>query len=153
MKYLKKIVVVLMLYVGLVVSAHAANTELCEEIALDPLGRGYAGMSPEQAHADIQTKYRTRWLPCVEGNLLRDQITESDWVSIATDAQRDRLINVLVGCANPQGFARSRVVEILGAGQSLSNMAAIATEDISRVTELELGRVRVGDIVACGSGD
>lgn len=130
---------------------NAANTVLCDELTNDPLGRGYAAKTTEQKTSDINTKYRVKWKKCVDGVILRDQIEEVDWVAIGTDAQRDRLISVLDGCVNPQGFARFRVVEILGAGsQSLSNMAAVAQNSISRAAELGLGKVRASDVLKCG---
>ena len=141
----------LILIAALMISgvAFAADPKLCDEIEIDPLGRGYAGMSVEQISADLQTSYRTRWKACVDGNLLRDQITGSDWDGIPTDTLRDRLIAVLVGCVNPQGFARTRVIEILGSGASLSNMAAIAQDSITRAEDIGVSDVRPGVIQEC----
>jgi hypothetical protein len=144
---MKYVILIFTLWISSI--AVAADPKLCDEISLDPLGRGYAGMSLEQISADLQMPYRTRWKGCVDGNLMRDQITGADWLAIETDTLRDRLIAVLVGCVNPQGFARTRVIEILGSGESLSNMAAVAQHHITRAEDIGVSDTRPGVIQEC----
>lgn len=129
----------------------AANQPLCDEITLDPLGRGYASMTAEQIHTDLHTEYRSRFRDQVNGSELFEGIDPADWVA-QSESNRTLVLQILaLGDIDPRGNARTLLIGIFGGGsQTISNMAAIATELISRVDELQLGRVKVGDVVACG---
>jgi hypothetical protein len=129
--------------------AGAANQLLCDELANDPLGRGYAAMDEQATAADINSAYRTQWKTCVAGSDLLDAIEAADWVAI-TDAKQQQTLSLLaIGCLNPQRNARTMMIGIFGAGSStIANMAA-AQESISRAQELGLSRVRAGDVQSC----
>lgn len=131
----------------------AANPPLCDEITLDPLGRSYGSMTAEQVAADINSEYRNRFLQRIAGADLFEGIEGADWV-LLSEADRTLVLQILsLGDVNPQGNARTLLVGIFGGGsQTISNMAALATETVTRADELQLGRVRVGDIVACRAG-
>ncbi len=128
----------------------AANQVLCDEVSIDPLGRGYSGMTSQQVADDLTTNYRTAWLSCVDGSALLDAIDAADWVSV-TDAQQSQALSILaIGCLNPQGNARTLMIGIFGSGsQTIVNMAAVAQEPISRAAELGLSKVRAGDVESC----
>lgn len=145
-----KILGVILIMLFAVAIAQAANQPLCDEISLDPLARGYSSMTPEQVAADINTAYRTRFLTQVEGAALFEGISGADWVALS-EGNRDRVLMILgLGSLDPQGNVRTLLISIFGAGsQTISNMAAIATETVSRATELNLGLVRTGNVQEC----
>lgn len=132
----------------------ATNQVLCSEITIDPLGRGYSTMTAEQIYTDLHTEYRSRFRDKVNGSELFEGIDPADWVA-QSESDRTLVLQILaLGDINPQGNARTLLIGIFGGGsQTISNMAAIATEQVTRVTELQLGSVRVGDIVACMNGN
>lgn len=134
----------LMLFSG---ALFAANPALCDEINLDPLGRGYGSMTAEQVAADLNTEYRNRFLQRVAGSELFEGIEGADWVGIS-ESDRTLVLQILsLGDVNPQGNARTLLVGIFGGGsQTISNMAALATEVVSRSEELGLGRVNTGAV-------
>lgn len=125
-------------------------SDLCDEIALDPLGRGYSSMTAEQVAADLNTVYRSRFLQTVAGADLFEGLEASDWVAIS-EADRTLTMQILsLGNIDPQGNARTLLISIFGSGsQTISNMASIATETVSRANELSLGRVRTGNVQEC----
>ena len=134
----------------LMFSVSVAASDLCDEITIDPLGRGYSGMTPDQIITDLWTAYRSRWKECVQGADLLDAIEAPDWVAI-TDNERDRVLLILgLGCMDPQKNVRTLLIGIFGSGsQTISNMAAAAQDAITRGDELGLGKVRVADIERC----
>ncbi len=131
---------------------YTANAALCDELTQDPLGRGYAGMTPEVTTEDINTAYRQVFRDSIAGAELFEGIESADWTAIS---ETDRVLAVSLlsfpGSLNPQGNVRTLLISIFGGGSAtISNMADIARHNITRAAELGLGRVRAGDVVtAC----
>ena len=145
-----KLIVVMALIAGWNVSAQGANPVLCAEIATDPLGRGYAGMTPEQIAADMVAAYRVVYRETVHGADLFEGIEVADWVA-RSEAEKTQIIALLsFGQINPQGKVRTLLISIFGGGsQTLANMADISRQTITRTAELGLGNVRTGDVQEC----
>lgn len=142
----------LMFIVGLLFSgfAFSANQTLCNELSIDPLGRGYSSATTEQIADDLNTEYRSQWKECVDGSDLLDAIESADWVAI-TDAQQDQVLSLLaIGCLDPQKNARTMMIRIFGSGSNtISNMAALGQESITRAQELGLQKVKPAHILEC----
>ena len=111
---------------------------LADELTTDPLTRGYAAMTDQQAADDLNTIYRT-WnrinVPLTE---LVEGIVYAEYIAL-TDAQRqyiDLLIRAEVTNVN-NGNPRTGLLATFTAGtDTRSNLAAMATETISRAAEL-----------------
>lgn len=111
---------------------------LADELTTDPLTRGYAAMTDQQAADDLNTIYRT-WnrinVPLTE---LVEGIVYAEYIAL-TDAQRqyiDLLIRAEVTNVN-SGNPRTGLLAIFTAGtDTRSNLAGMATETISRAAEL-----------------
>ena len=111
---------------------------LADELTTDPLTRGYAAMTDQQAADDLNTIYRT-WnrinVPLTE---LVEGIVYAEYIAL-TDAQRqyiDLLIRAEVTNVN-SGNPRTGLLATFTAGtDTRSNLAGMATETISRAVEL-----------------
>ena len=128
----------------------SANPILCNELSIDPLGRGYAAMDSQGKASDLNTEYRTKWKECVNGADLLDAIEAADW-NLITDNQRDRAWALLaVGCLDPQKNVRTLMIRIFGSGSdTIANMAGISQEAITRAQELGISRVKAGHVEEC----
>lgn len=114
--------------------------DLDAELTNDPLGRGYAGMTDQQAADDLNTKYRNLTVDYVTGDAIFNATDDVEYAAL-TETQKaswDRL------CAIAQidvtsGVAKSREAELFGAGtQTRTNLLALKYTPISRAVELNL---------------
>jgi hypothetical protein len=121
---------------------------LADELTHDPLGRGYAGMSDEQAAVNLNTVDRTRQRDTVLGHEIFNATDHTEYAALA-DAQKDRWLALcaidIINIAS--GVAKALEAEIFGPGTTTrDNLLALKTENISRATELGLGTVKVGHV-------
>lgn len=126
----------------------ANYASLSDEIATDPLGRGYAGMTDAEAADDLNTAYRSRNRAAISGDEAF-QATDTTQFAALTDVSR-QLWLAFCGRAAIDPFATANVAFVqwlFGAGtQTLINLAAIRAEPISRSEELGLWAVTAADV-------
>jgi len=121
---------------------------LKDEITVDPLTRGYDGMSDAAIAVDLNTVYRTRTVESVTGSAIFNATDDVEYGAL-TDAEKDRWLAL---CAVDSvdvssGVAKALEAEIFGpATTTRTNLLALKTEDISRAVELGLGVVNQGDV-------
>jgi hypothetical protein len=111
---------------------------LASELTSDPLARGYAGMTDEQAAADLNTVYRTWNRLTVPSAELVEAIVYSEYITLTAEQRQfiDLLIIGEVVNIN-SGNPRTGLLAIFTAGtDTRSNLADLATETISRAAEL-----------------
>jgi len=141
---------------------------LSDELANDPLARGYAGMTDEQATTDINTEYRD-----VNYSILIDAVNyaireNGKWTSYREKAELQQtpgtysnqfmreFMDIFTGFtslpevdmqgAYMDGLIDAMVVEgSMGAGVAAA-LKAFGIQTVSRGVELGLGTVRVGDV-------
>ena len=115
------------------------------ELTDDPLVRGYAGMSDEEAAADLNTEYRTRNKDTMTGSEILQAIDQTEFLA-KTEAQQQRVWDLLhLGTLNPFGVESDLFVGIFGGGSAtITALAAARVGVISRATELGLRYVRAG---------
>jgi hypothetical protein len=144
-------------------------TALASEINVDPLGRGYSGMTDEQVTIDINTKYRVANYP-IELDLLNFAIRDNGkWTPFREaadlqtipgtyDNQAMREFMDLFGTltVNTQYDMQSAYMTALRANMvSEGSMTApissaindLGIQTVSRAVELELGSVQTGDVI------
>lgn len=122
------------------------------EITIDPLVRGYAGMTDQQVADSLNTVNRTRERPTLTAAVLYNAMdsAELNALDAAKQARVDRILS-LGGDINLTDGAKARA-ELLavfsGAGGTNTRPAigAAVTEDISRATEIGLGHVWPGHV-------
>lgn len=122
--------------------------DLAAEITIDPLGRGYSGMSDLAVANDLNTEYRTITRVTVAGWEIFNVTDDVEYAAL-TDAQKaswDALCGIeQIDTAN--GVAKAREAELFGGGTTTrSNLATLKSPVASRAVELGLPFVREGNI-------
>ena len=146
---MKKFIPVLLLVI-FAFPVGAADQKLCDEIANDPLGRGYASMTTEEISADLSTEYRQVFYSTVSGMDLFEGIEPADWVTLS-EANKTQVLSLLsFPVIKPQGKVRTFLISIFGGGSAtIANMANISRHYLTRSTELGVSDVRPGVIQEC----
>jgi len=119
-----------------------SNRALENEIAGDPLGEGYASMTDDQLLVSLNAKTRTRNLTSIDGRTVRDRVDNAEYDAL-TDAKKQQFLTLTaVEDLDPFGMAANVIKGIFGAGSTtLSNLAGMRTESISRSQEIGWGPV------------
>jgi len=120
---------------------------LKDEIASDPLSRGYASMSDLQVADSLNDITRTRNRPTMTASEVMNQINLAEFGSLTT-TQEQQIWDVLhIGEINPFGVEATIFINLFGGGSAtIANLQLARVESISRVTELGLGHVREGTV-------
>ena len=127
---------------------------LKDELATDPLTRGYAGMTDEEAADDLNTSYRTRNRTSMTGDEIFQATDPGEFNSLGSgqgnsaDDQGHWLSFCGRGAIDPFATANVQfVTAIFQAGSvTLANLQAARVESITRADELGLSRVRPGHV-------
>lgn len=127
---------------------------LHDELTVDPLGRGYDGMTDQQAAGSLNATDRQRERGIVPSHEIIDATAPSEWVSLTT-AEKQRYQTLTgAGQVNVQSAnVRAAFMAMFGAGtQTRTNLAALQYETVSRAAELGLGYVSPGDVDQARNG-
>lgn len=118
------------------------------EIATDPLGRGYSGMTDLEVANDLNTVYRTQNVESVTGRDIFEAAVRSEYLALAAE-DKDLLHviismgSILVNGAN----TKAALLAMFGAGTTTrTNLAVLQIRDVSRAQELGLPFVYEGHI-------
>ena len=115
------------------------ETVLSDEIANDPLGRGYAGMTDQQAANSLLAVNRTRNRTTMTRQEVYENIQTSALAAL-TALQVAQLNLALSDTVNPFGNAAQVFTNIFGGGSAtITALAAARVESVSRSNELGLG--------------
>ncbi len=128
---------------------------LKDELANDPLARSYAGMTDEEAAADLNTSYRTRNRTSMTGDEVFQVTDPGEFNGLgsgqgnSSDDQGHWL--AFCGRAEIDPFATANVQLVIaifgGAGATtVINLNAARVESIMRADELGLSKVKPGHI-------
>ncbi len=127
---------------------------LKDELTLDPLSRGYVGMTDQAAADDLNSIYpapdtRTRNRTSLSGSEVANAIDVAEFISL-TNSQEQEIWNWLhLGTLNPFGIEATRFMVIFGGGSTtIAALLAIRLESITRAQELPGVRspVKVGHV-------
>jgi len=121
--------------------------ELFYEIDVDPLGRGYSGMTSAEIAADLNTEYRSRNVTVMSATEIFQNVDETEYAAL-TDTQRQAFWGMMgMGTLNPWGQEAEIFIQLFGAGSAtITALAAARVEPVSRAAELGLGPVTQGDV-------
>jgi len=116
---------------------------LKNELTDDPLGRGYAGMTDQQAATDLNTAYCEVTRERVETWEVIEATVASEWAALTANEKERYSTFIAAGVLNPSGAnTKSAFAAMFGAGtQTRANLLALSVETISRADELEIGFV------------
>jgi hypothetical protein len=89
--------------------------DLADEVTLDPLGRGYSNMSPQEVAQDLQTAYRPRQTEVASDTLLAIAAQENAITTLENDAADD------TSDTQDKSKAALRMIERSGTGINLAS--------------------------------
>lgn len=119
------------------------------ELTDDPLTRGYAGMTDAQVLASLLTQNRSVARQTVRGAEIYNAIVPGEFQALSA-AQQQFVRDVFsLGDeidARPSTNARNVLATIFDNTTTLTNLAALLSQTISRAEELGLGELREHDI-------
>ena len=121
------------------------NATLVTELTTDPLGRGYSGMTDQQAADDLNTAYRSRNRSSVKGSEIFNAIVLSEYDALA-DAEKLK-VQIICGLGDDIDVGagtntRAFLIAAFGpATVTRDNLIALASESISRAIELGLSEL------------
>ena len=120
--------------------------DLKTELATDPLGRGYVGMTDEEAANDLNTSYRTRNRTEMTGDEVFQSIeSQAIWEGLTANQRLEFLSLCGRDILDPFGAANVNLVKsIFGAASAtVTALNAARIESITRAQELGF-RVTIG---------
>lgn len=120
---------------------------LIDEIATDPLGRNYATMTDKEVAVDMNAQYRQKDRVSMTASEVFQAIDLSELLSLS-DANYRKVLDVLhMGVVNPFGKEADIFVSIFGGSSAtITTLAVIRREGISRGVEIGWGLVKEGHI-------
>ncbi len=128
--------------------ANAATLVLLKsEITVDPITRGYSGMTDVQVAESLNTVNRNRNRVSMPGDEIGDSIDEAEWDALS-DINKDHVLGLMGTLrVDPFGFGASVIKKSFGLGSTTVGSLAVArVETISRGVEIGVGQVSVGHV-------
>ena len=117
------------------------------ELTTDPLGRGYAGMTAEQATDDLNTVYRDKNRTSMLGSEIWENTDAADFAALS-DAKKSEWISFCgIESVDPFGPAAAFVTYVFTSGNTISNLATARVELASRANELLYESVKTAHVV------
>jgi hypothetical protein len=124
--------------------------KLVAELRVDPLTRGYSGMTDSEVVTSLYTVNRSRNKTNVTASEILQAVDVAEYKAL-TDGEK-KPIDIILGFGdtiNPFGKEADFFVDSFGAGSNtITALAALRVETVSRAVELGLGDVTVGDVIA-----
>jgi hypothetical protein len=121
--------------------------KLKAELTGDPLGRGYAGMSDVAAAADLNTSYRTRNKTQMTASEILNSVDITEFNALAAGDETQFWQLMAIGNLDPFGVEATLMTNLFGGGSTtITTLASLRTESITRGVELGIGTVRVGHV-------
>ena len=116
--------------------------DLKEELADDPLGRGYSGMTDDEAAVDLNTEYRRENRKSMATAEILDIIVDAELTALTAAKQTEfwRLLDI--GEIKPFGPAGQIIIRLFGVSTTKTNFLVARKQGISRARELGFRRVR-----------
>lgn len=108
----------------------------------------YSGMTDEEVAIDLNTVNRTRNVESVTGHQIFEAVAPGEYSALSAD-DRTLLLGIIgMGTILVNGDnTKTALLAMFGAGtDTRTNLAALQTEDVSRATELGLGKFALSDI-------
>lgn len=123
-----------------------AASPLEDELANDPLGRGYSTMTDEEIYDSGWVKNRNRSRTSMTGREVGAEVVSSEYNSLQSTKKTQFLELIASEDLDPYGLAETVVIDIFGSGSTtVSNLAAARVEVIGRWNELGISP-KVGEI-------
>lgn len=113
-----------------------------DEIANDPLGRGYSSMTDQQLLTSLNTVNISRNRTTMTGREVAAEIVDSEY-NLIPDIKKQQVLELLKrDDLDPFGLPANVIKGIFGAGSTtLSNLATARVHGISRAQEIGWGSI------------
>ena len=116
------------------------------ETDTDPLARGYAGMTEAAVADSLNAINRSRNRTSVSPGEMQRAVDGAEFVALSDVKQRAWLA-ILSDSVDPNNANTiAQVTAIWTSGTTLTNLAALQTEAVSRAVEIGLGFVKQGHV-------
>jgi hypothetical protein len=127
---------------------------LKNEIDIDPLTRGYSGLTDQQVADDMNSVYRTRNRDSMTGDEIFQATDPTEYNALDTGSGNtaDNQGHWLAFCGrdsiDPFATANVQLVTSIfgGASTTVSNLQTARLENVSRAVELGLGTIKAGHV-------
>jgi hypothetical protein len=122
-------------------------TIIKNEIDTDPLARGYAAMNNAEVATDMNLVYRTTNKSTMASTEVLNAIDKSEYNALSA-ANKTLIWNLLhIGDINPFGIEADLFVDAFGGGSTtITTLALLRQNNVSRGVEIGAGNVREGDV-------
>ena len=122
-------------------------TALKAEIDADPLARGYSGMDDAAVAVSLNAVNRTTNKATMEATEVMQAIDSAEFAALSA-ADKQTVWDVLhIGTINPFGIEATLFTSAFGGGSAtITALASLRKNDVSRAGELGLGSVRAGNV-------
>ena len=123
-------------------------SDLKEEIDLDPEGLGYSAMNDQDVVDAMNLANRPRNRNSMSASEILNAVVQADLVAITdADKRADFRMLMSMGELNPFGVEEDIMIGIFGTpSATITALAAARVEQISRATEIGIGKIRAGHV-------
>ena len=144
--------IVWLIWAFLSVGIAYGGSPLEDELANDPLGRGYSGMTDQQITDSLNALTRTRERTTMSSGEIMEHINSAEFIALGNAAKSrvDRVLGLGAEVIIGPGNIHNAVQELLGAfgggSTTISNLATARSVAISRAQELGISGPKVGHV-------
>ncbi len=123
-----------------------------DELANDPLIRGYAGMTDQQLVDSLNAPDRTRDREAMSSGEIMESIDGVEFIALsnAKQARVDRVLGlgaeIIVGPGNTHNAVQELLDAFGGGSLTIASLVALRTVAISRAEEIGFGPVSLGTL-------
>ncbi len=120
---------------------------LKDELTVDPLARGYVGMTDQQATDDLNTAYRSRNRTSMTGREVRAEVVDTEYDVLTAEKKAQLLALTASEDLDPFGMAANVIKDIFsGSSVTISNLQTARVESITRAQELGIDPAKAGEV-------
>ncbi len=117
------------------------------EIDTDPLVRGYDGMTDAEVVTSMNTVDRTTNKESLTGSEVMNAIDKAEFTALSATNKAMVWNIVHIGIVNPFGIEADLMIDLFGGGSTtITTLAALRLNNVTRGEELGIGRVREGNV-------
>lgn len=116
------------------------------ELTVDPLARGYSGMSDRAATDDLNTIYRTTNKAMMTGTEVFNAIDKAEFNALSATNKRMVWDILHLGELNPFGLEADLFQDIFGVSTTIISLQALRVNNVGRGVELGIGIVKLGHV-------
>ncbi len=115
---------------------------LRDELLGDPEGRGYSGMSNQEALDDLHSLWETRNRASMTASEVLNAVDAGEYTALSNAKENEFWNLMAIGDLNPFGIEAALMINIFGGGSvTITTLQSLRIENISRAEKLGLNSV------------